>query len=541
MNEHDDVLRSRSLAAVVLLILLAYLPTFASGWVWDDHFVLEENPTLGQLDVLLVSYVYGGGAGSSGCCNYRPLMMLSHAFAQGLWPGPESERTLSLFAHLLAVLLVVGLARRLGASAGWALFAGALLGVHTAASEAVLWPNARSDLLASVVVLAALWAFAHERDLLAGLLLGLGPFFKESLLLAPLLAGVILLGRRRMSWRFALPMLAGWASYLGLREFLDMQVPVGAASTDTLGAVGAVFWRGLELALVPSSVDALPLYVSRPVLGAVALLLGLGAVVASRGRPALAAICAAAFVLVPNAAASAQNGLIGDRYFHLLIGVLSVGLAVVAGRRRLHPMAWLIPVLLASITFGRAGDWQSDAKVFGHSMSSDPDNPFAAFHVAYDRHVRSGDCVAAVPLYERGLEVDLRAGTNLLACLLDLGQHAEVLRRGPQIAGWAQDNPGPPANIARAAMRSGDLASAETWAREACARGAGRASHFVLLGHILVARGKLEDAGEAYANALGVQPGDREAQAGLAALQAQLSEAEGAEHRAGVSGAEEQP
>jgi hypothetical protein len=329
---------------------------------------------------------------------------------------------------------------------------------------------------------------------------------------------------------------AGLSSYLGLREFLDMQVPVGASATDPLGAVGAIFWRGLELVLVPSSVDALPLYVSRPGLGAIALILGMVAVLASRGRPALAAICTGTLVLVPNAAASAQNGLIGDRYFHLLIGVLAVGLAVLAGRRRLHPLAWLVPVLLACMTFARAGDWQSDAKVFGHSMNSDPANPFAAFHVAYDLHVRSGDCAAAIPLYERGLEVDLRAGTNLLACLLDQGRNAEVLRQGPQIAAWAPDNPGPPANIARAAMRTGDLASAESWAREACARGAGRATHFVLLGHILVAAEKLQDAVKVYGRALEIQPDDREARAGLAVSQERLAESARSEDGAGAPG-----
>ncbi len=444
MTEYGDSRGTRGLVVVLVVVALAYLPTFSSGWVWDDHFVLEDNPTLSQLDVLLVSYVYGGGAGSSGCCNYRPLMMLSHALAHALWPVPAMERLLSLMAHLLAVFFVVGITRRLGSTASWSLFAGALLGLHTAASEAALWPNARSDLLASLLVLGGWWLFVRERDLLAGVLFGLGPFFKESLLLAPLVAAVFLLGRKRMSWSFILPVFAGLAAYLGLREALDMQVPFGAASTDPLGALGAIAWRGGELVLVPSSVDALPMYLSRPLLGAFVVALGLGALVVSWGRPALAGMCATALVLVPNAAASAQNGLIGDRYFHLLVGSLAIGLAVAAGRRHLHPAAWSIPLLLACLTFARAGDWQSDAKVFGHSLASDPNNPFAAFHVAYDLHVRSGDCSAAIPLYELGLRVDLRAGNNLLACLLDQGKNEEVLRRGPQIADWAADNPGPP-------------------------------------------------------------------------------------------------
>jgi len=515
MTVQHNRARLLALAAMLLGVVLTYLPTFSAAWVWDDHFVLEDNPTLAQLDVLLVSYVYGGGAGSEGCCNYRPLMMLSHALAQAVSTGPTSERALSLAMHLLAVVLVVGIARGLGASWLWALFAGALLGVHSGASEAVLWPNARSDLLASSLFLAAWWAWTRERDLLAGVLLGLGPFVKESLLVVPLVAVVLLLGRRRFSWRLVVPALLGIAAYLGLREVLDMQVPFGAASTDPLGAIGAAALRGLQLAVVPSSVDALPMYTSRPLLGAAVLLAGAAAVYASWGRPTLAGICAAAFVLIPNAAASAQNGVLGDRYYHLTLAALAVGLAVLAAGRRLHPLAWSIPLLLACLTFARAGDWQSDEQVFGHSIARDPANPFAAFHVAHDLHVRQGDCVAAVPLYQLGMAVDGRAGNNLLACLLDLGRLAELRERGPEIARQSPDNPGPPANLARAAQRMGDLEAAEGWALEATRRGRGRSTHFVLLGHIAAARGRPADAAAAYRRALEIDPSNDEARLGL--------------------------
>jgi len=515
MTEPSESGPHRWLAAVLLLVVLAYLPTFSGAWVWDDHRVLEDNPTLAQLDVLLVSYVYGGGAGSEGCCNYRPAMMLSHALAQGLWQGPTSERLLSLLVHLLAVVLVVGIARRLGAAWPWALFAGALLGVHTGASEAVLWPNARSDLLASTVFLAAWWAWSRERELLAGVLLGLGPFFKESLLVVPLVAAVLLIGRRRLRWRLLLPVMLGLVSYLALREFLDMQVPFGAASSDPLGALGAAAVRGMQLAVVPSAVDALPIYTSRPILGVLVIACGLAAVGLGFGRPTVAGICAALLVLVPNAAASAQNGVLGDRYYHLVLAAVAIGLAVLGGGRRLHPLAWAIPLLLAAMTFVRAGDWQSDERIFGHSIATDPANPFAAFHVAHDLHTRKGDCVSAIPLYEVGMTVDARAGTNLLACLLTLGLVDEALARGPTIAELAPDNPGPPANLARAALLAGRLEVAERWALEATRRGRGRSAHFVLLGDILAARDRPGDAAVAYGRALELNPANTEARLGL--------------------------
>jgi len=305
---------------------------------------------------------------------------------------------------------------------------------------------------------------------------------------------------------------------------LDMQVPFGAASTDPLGALGATAVRGVQLALVPSSVDALAQYYSQTVVGVLVLALGLALGVASWGRPALAGICAAALILVPNAAAAAQNGLIGDRYYHLTLASLAVGVAVLGGRRRLHPLAWSIPLLLAALTFVRAGDWQNDEKLFMHSLASDPDNPYAAFHVGHDLHIRKGDCPSAVPLYEVGMTVDLRAGTNLLACLLDLRRYEDVLARGPKIAELSPGNPGPPANIARAAQRSGKFELAERWAHEAVDRGRGNAKHFVLLAHILAARGKLDEAAAAYGRALELDPDSEEARAGLAGVTGRVLE-----------------
>jgi tetratricopeptide (TPR) repeat protein len=122
------------------------------------------------------------------------------------------------------------------------------------------------------------------------------------------------------------------------------------------------------------------------------------------------------------------------------------------------------------------------------------------------------------------MTVDARAANNLLACLLDLDRHEEVLARGPEIAEFSPGNPGPPANIARAALLSAKLDVAERWAREAVGRGGGRASHFVLLGHILEARGKLDEAAAAYGRSLELNPEDEEARAGLVGVTTRVLE-----------------
>lgn len=487
--------------SVLALVCLAYLPSLPGGWVWDDWFVLAANPGLSSPWTLLTSDAWGP-TGEARSDLYRPLFSVSFWPGQALFPGPLVERLLGLWMHLLAVCLVAGIGRALGASRAAAWFAAAIFGLHPACTEAVAWICARCDLAPGALYLLAWWLWTKGARGAAGLVLAICPFFKESFLLVPAAALLWMAGERKLApWALAAAS-AGPLLYFVLRWQLGLPFPEGATSQPILPATGALAARLAALLVVPFSPDALPVLRPAPVLGGAALALGLLALGLTWGRSWLAGLGGAALTLGPGALASAHNGVVADRYLYSVLGPLAVAVATALGGRRPRRLAWALPLLLALLTADRAADWTSDRRVFSASLERDPGNPHAAFHLGYDLHTRAGDCAAAVPLYRQALAAEPRAGTNLLACLVTLGRFDEAALLGPELARrWPERVP-LAVNTARAFAGLGRVAEAETWCRAALDRAPERCDLEVMLGNLLGQQGRLDEAGAAFERAL---------------------------------------
>lgn len=505
-------------ALAVLAVLLAFAPSLQGEWVWDDRYQLAANAALDEPLRLLVEDVWSP-TGQTRSDLYRPLGMLSYLPVHLLGWGPAGARGVSLALHLLALLLGVGIARRLGASTtlAWGLAATAAL--HTGVSEAVCWPSARHDLLPSALVLGAWLAWLDKRALLAGGLLALAPWCKESYLLVPGIALLWAWGSERRDLRLLVPPVLGVGLYLGARVLLEIPLPVGATGADPLGGVGALVARLGMLLVLPSSADACFLYEAMPKLGALALLgLGLGCL-ASRGRPALAGWLGALFLALPGASASAHNGMVGDRYLYLPLFLGIVCLAPVLeglrGRTRLGWALALVPLLLLPLTHQRSGEWANDATVFQASLDRNPTNPHAAFHRGHQLQVEEGDCERAIPLYRLGTAVEARAGNNLQGCLLETGRLTEAAGMGEELAARSPGSATPCANTARALAALDRYPEAEPWALEATRRQPGRASHWILLGNVRGRLGQFPAAAHAFGKALELRPDDAQAKRGL--------------------------
>ncbi len=485
---------------VLLAVVAAYSPSLPGSWIWDDWPQVARNSNLAHPLSLLLGDIRAG-TDMPGTDHYRPLVMLSYVPGQWLLPGPLVERLINLALHLAAVLALAHIGLRLGASTSAAWLGAALLGLHPGASEAVAWVSGRHDLLPSLLFLWAWWAWLAGRPLLAGWLLGLAPFGKESFLLVPACALLWMLGSRRFSWSLLLPAALGPAAYLAIRHAIHLPMPSGVVGGDWGPALTAVSWRALKLAFVPMAPDALPPFVALPAPGWAFALLGLLLLFLARGRPILAGLLACLLLLVPAALASRQLGLLGDRYFYLTFAGCGAALAAARGKGRLPVAAWMLPLGLGVLTLARSSDWVSDSRLFSASMRADPGNPYAAFHLAYDLHTRQGDCQRAIPLYRVGRAVDARSGNNLQACLLNLGRYQEALEMGPALLQADPENPTPAANTARAAAALGLPDQAETYVREAIRRQPGRCHLALLLGNVLGQQGRLEEARQAFQHA----------------------------------------
>lgn len=522
-------------AAVLACVCGVYAASLSGGWVWDDAYQLRDNPAITDPLVLVTHDVWGptGFADPRNTPVYRPLAMASHVPGQSLARAAWPERVLGLLLHLAAVCGVALAARGAGASVRAAWFGGALFGLHPAATEAVAWVSARADLLGVALLAGAFAAAARGRPLLAGVLAALTPFCKEAFVLAPLALGLWMLGLRRVSWPGLGAAALGVVAYLAIRAALAIPLPggdgAGSGLLENVGALGALAGRGVFLLLWPGAPEALTPYQGRPLLGALALLVGLAALPWLPGRPWLAALVAPLVLLVPAAPASLANGWIGDRYFYPAL--LGVGLAAALGfaalerrRRPLAPALLLAPLLLAPFAASRAGEWRSNASLFGATLERRPDDPEALFHVAYDLHTNGDGCRAALPLYARAMRDVPRAANNYQACLLELGRLDEAARIGAALAESDGDNPTPALNTARALSQLGDQQGAEHWAREGIRRQPRRSRSYVLLGNVLGIQERYAEALAAFEQALDLDPALKSAQRGRALAMRHLAE-----------------
>lgn len=501
--------------AVLGLTAAVYLGSLGGGWVWDDVYQLRDNPAITQPLVLVTTDVWGptGFADERNTPVYRPLAMLSHVPGQVLLEGPGIERMLSLALHLAAVLLVAAIALSLGLSSRAAWFGAACFGVHPAATEAVAWISARSDLLGVVLVAGSMAALGRGRPRLAGALAALAPFCKEPFVLAPLTLGIWMLGLGRRDVSALVLSLLGVVAYFAARHLFGIATPGAGPAGDPsawLGAIGAVAERGTVLLLDPSAPDALPPFAASAAGGVLAVLVGLPALLLVPGRPWLAALMAPLPLLVLAAPASLGNGLVSDRYFQTaLLGVAlsaACGYAALEARRSWAPLLFALPILWAPFAASRAQQWTGNEPLFRAAVARHPDSGEALFHLAYALHVDGGDCAAALPLYNRAALESTRAANNLQACLFEEGRLQEAAEIGPELAERDPHSATPAVNTARALSLLGDQAGAERWVREAIRRDRRRTSAWVLLGNVLGMEGRFAEAAEAFEGALAVDP-----------------------------------
>lgn len=505
-------------ALVFALVLVVYGPSLGGGWTWDDHYLLERNPALSEPARLWSTDVWSPSTGEPSDL-YRPLVMTSYWPGQRLWPGPTSARLGNLALHLLGVGLVAALARQQGASVRAAWLAAAIFGVHAGNTEAVAWITGRHDLLPAVMMLGA-FLLLPARPLLAGGLCAATALAKEPYMLAPVALGCWAWGRGRWSWSAMGLACAGPLVTVAARALAGVSLPIGAAATEPVAAVGALVARGATLLVLPGHADAAPLYRGSAIIGSItSVVLVISAVAALRGRRSLALGLAPAALLLPAAPASAQIGLVADRYFYLSFAVLAALLARFGERVPAARWLWALVPLLAWGGAERAATWRSDVSVWAASVERDPSNPYAAFHLGHALHVHEGDCARAVPLYERSIALERRARTNLMACLNELKRYDQAAATGPGLAAMDPTDPKVPASTARALVALGRLDEAAAWATRAV-DAAGRPEDLVLLGNIAGQRGDLDAAERAFQAALARDPGLSGAHAGLRAVEA---------------------
>jgi hypothetical protein len=439
----------RSLAAVAalgLLVALAYSNSFSAGFTLDSRFVILEDPRVHRATAenvgLVLTHDYWWPKAVSGL--YRPLTTLSYLANYALFGNadrPAGYHVVNLLLHWANASLAFLLVRSLTGAVWPAFAAAALFAVHPIDTEAVTNLVGRADLLAALSVLAGTLLYVRAaqhsgRPRLAYLLgltatTALGVFCKES---AVAVVGVVvlyelvyrlepgpwrtLLGRLRALDPSGLVALAPALVVLGVArrrlfsgvEVLDipfMDNPLVGASFWTARATAVkVLGRSLALLAWPWTLSCDYSYTQIPLVDwslrgwedwqaplAVGLVAGVvWAAVHGRGRHPCASFFAllCLVTLLPTANLLLLVGtVLAERLLYLPAVGFTACVVLVAGalsRRAPRLAASLLVVLIAAAaarTHARNADWRDDVTLWTSAVQAVPRSARAHERLAY--------------------------------------------------------------------------------------------------------------------------------------------------------------
>jgi len=434
---HQRALTAIALAAILLLTVFSYLGSLAGGLVdWDDHLQITNN-----LDIKTLTWPSTQKMFSSFYLGmYQPLASLSFALENKLWHDtPIFLHADSLLLHLINIVLVYWLSRRLFGRRAIALIGAALFALHPLQVESVAWVSARSNLLAAGFALACLiaYTFYQRRPNWRTYLIALF-FFTAALFSKVVIIGlpVILLGldyyqRRpnsRWLWLDKIPffVLSGLFGAVALRSrhLSEVLSPVNYQWWHKIFFLPYSLFFYLKKLLLPYDLSAY--YPLPPLTGpwlpwtfyaaAILMLLGVaGLWLAKRQRRraiwlvifycALAAPTVPFKIFSPTIAADRYVYLAGLAYFWL------IALAVVwlwQHRRAVRP--WLVifvictAAFLAFLTKMRVWVWQSNLDLWTDVMRHDP-KTVNVYNNLGNALSRAGDFDQAMTYYQKSLDL----------------------------------------------------------------------------------------------------------------------------------------
>lgn len=139
-------------AAIMLLALIAYMPAYHAGFIWDDDCYVTGNPLLTEPDGL--RRIWFSAHHQS---QYFPLVYTTLRWEYALWGlKPFGYHFVNVVLHGMNAVLLWAILRRLAAPGAW--LAAAIFAVHPVEVESVAWvtelKNTESTLFYFLAILA---------------------------------------------------------------------------------------------------------------------------------------------------------------------------------------------------------------------------------------------------------------------------------------------------------------------------------------------------------------------------------------------------
>lgn len=372
------------LAPSLLIIAAAYSNALDVSFMWDDHTLIVNNPAAHQLTPLSAFFgrSFWAHPFSEGTSQgyFRPLVALSFAVDWAMGAGsPVTFHLTNVLAHVLACGLVFAVAMRLGATALAAVVVTLGFGLFPRLTESVTWVVGRTDVLAAMFGLLALWLELKaegqwRRRLAVGLVLLLGLLCKEvviSVFVIIAAQSVARVRQRKTHWRTEA--LAGAPLLVALGLFMILRASSGTTTramqlneaTSMLNQLGHLTFLGLT----PWFPNAQYGFVRANDLWAIALgvifLIASAWLISRRHWLWWGVVVSMLSVTMPNLG---YLTVTSDRFLYLPVALASCLLAPQVTSLRLLAGLGALALSFAPVTWLRNREWSNPIQFWRHTV-----------------------------------------------------------------------------------------------------------------------------------------------------------------------------
>ena len=146
---------------ILLVTLVAYIPTMRGGYIWDDDHYITENTTLRTLDGLRKIWLE-----PKALPQYYPLVHTSFWVEYHLWQlHPFGYHLVNVLLHALNAILLLMVLQYLRVPGAW--LAALIFALHPVQVESVAWITERKNVLSGLFYLCSFLAYLRFCNLAA--------------------------------------------------------------------------------------------------------------------------------------------------------------------------------------------------------------------------------------------------------------------------------------------------------------------------------------------------------------------------------------
>lgn len=549
-------------AMLVVLVALAFAPSFRAQYIWDDDEWLLDNQDVRSPEGLERIWLKPGEGP-----HYYPLTFSSFWTEYHLWGyEPLGYHAVNVLLHALNAVLVWQVLKKLGLRAAW--FGAALFALHPVQVESVAWVTERKNVLSLFFALLALLSYMRFRPIeedektapawpwyFAAMACFFLAIVSKTVVIALPPAILVIIWWKR--GRVAMREIAELIPFMAVGLFFAMltikaEAPKVAAVADLIpytfldrcAIAGHALWFYAGKLLWPYPLTAVyPLWDADASAEPALLLYSIAALAVfgllwfrreKLGRGPLAAGLIFAGTLAPVLGffnfSTMSMTLAADHYqYHASIALLALvvsgadGVLTALGEHARKLGAAVGAAVLAALgvlSFVHALNFENAQTLWTQNLEHNPDSWPAHYNLAAEA-ARAGKADVAIAYYREAIRVRPRDSTNynnLAFVLLNAGRVDEAIIEFQHSLMWKPDDPEVRSNLGYAMLKMNNLDGAEAQFERAIQTRPNLAAAHAGLGAVLVKKDRLSEAAKRYLEAIELAPRQPETHYALASV-----------------------